>query len=103
MKYNYLQTSPRETRPAHSAEARRQTWRAGGLARAGIYNSAYVELVFLAREIDVALAEDRDLPQAQGHFLYLPLEHGEALADQDESVRLIGRLDDNPTWANSAI
>lgn len=46
---------------------------------------------------------DRKLSQAQRLFLYLPFEHSESLADQDESVRLIGALDENPTWKDYAI
>jgi uncharacterized protein (DUF924 family) len=46
---------------------------------------------------------DRNLPQPQRLFLYLPFEHSESLADQDESVRLIGALDENPTWKDYAI
>ena len=39
---------------------------------------------------------DRDLPQEQRLFLYLPLQHSEVLADQHDCVDLIGRLDANP-------
>lgn len=46
---------------------------------------------------------DRDLSQPQRLFLYLPFEHSEILADQDESVRLIGQLDENPVWGDYAI
>jgi uncharacterized protein (DUF924 family) len=35
-------------------------------------------------------------------FLYLPLEHSEALADQHDCVDLIGRLDANPKWRPAA-
>ena len=46
---------------------------------------------------------DRTLSQPQRLFLYLPFEHSETLADQDESVRLIGALDENPVWKDYAI
>ncbi len=46
---------------------------------------------------------DRKPPQAQRLFLYLPLEHSESLADQNESVRLIGQLDEDPAWRDYAI
>jgi len=45
---------------------------------------------------------DRDLPQEQRLFLYLPLEHSEALADQHDCVDLMGRLDANPDWCSFA-
>ena len=52
-----------------------------------------------------ALAQgfDRDLPQVQRLFLYLPLEHSEDLADQELSVQLIGALDEAPEWLDYAI
>jgi len=45
---------------------------------------------------------DRELPQAQRLFLYLPLEHSEALTDQEDCCRLIEELSDNPDWADYA-
>jgi uncharacterized protein (DUF924 family) len=51
----------------------------------------------------VAQGFDRDLPQEQRLFLYLPLEHSEALADQRDCVDLIGRLDANPNWRPAAL
>ncbi len=45
---------------------------------------------------------DRELEQAQRLFLYLPLEHSEALADQEDCCRLIEELTDNPDWADYA-
>jgi len=39
---------------------------------------------------------DRSLPQIWRHFLYLPFEHSEALADQELSVRLFAALTANP-------
>lgn len=45
---------------------------------------------------------DRLLPQEQRLFLYLPLEHSEDLADQNDCVELIGRLDANPKWRGYA-
>lgn len=45
---------------------------------------------------------DRELDQAQRLFLYLPLEHSEALADQEDCCRLMEELTDNPEWADYA-
>ena len=48
-----------------------------------------------------AIAEglDREIAsQNRRRFLYLPLEHSEDLADQDECCRLMGGLDENPDW-----
>jgi uncharacterized protein (DUF924 family) len=42
---------------------------------------------------------DRALAPAQRIFLYLPFEHGEALADQDLSVTLFEGLRDHPAHA----
>ncbi len=39
---------------------------------------------------------DRDLPQIQRVFLYLPLEHSEDLRDQHECCRLMEQLDEQP-------
>jgi uncharacterized protein (DUF924 family) len=46
------------------------------------------------RVADAALArgDDRALPPAARLTLYLPFEHGEALADQDRAVALVGAL-----------
>ncbi len=46
---------------------------------------------------------DRELRQVERVFLYLPLEHSESLADQDDCVRLIGQLDENKEWRDYAI
>lgn len=47
---------------------------------------------------------DHRLPsQAQRMFLYLPLEHSEDLADQDDCCRLMAVLDDNAAWAEWAV
>ena len=46
---------------------------------------------------------DRGLTQAQRLFLYLPLEHSEALGDQEDCVRLVARLDENPDWTDYAV
>ncbi len=46
---------------------------------------------------------DRDLPQIQRVFLYLPLEHSELLAEQQLSVQLIGELDQDPDWLDYAL
>ena len=45
---------------------------------------------------------DRELGQAQRLFLYLPLEHSEVLADQEDCCRLVEELTDNPDWADYA-
>ncbi len=42
---------------------------------------------------------DLDLPQEQRVFLYLPLEHSEDLADQEDCIGLMSVLDENPEWA----
>ena len=41
---------------------------------------------------------DRSLPQIERSFLYMPLEHSEDLADQEDCVRLMAALDENPEW-----
>jgi uncharacterized protein (DUF924 family) len=46
---------------------------------------------------------DRDLPQEQRAFLYLPLEHSENLADQEACVRLFAGLDENPDGLDYAV
>jgi len=46
---------------------------------------------------------DSGLSQAERVFLYLPLEHCESLADQEECVRLTGQLDENKEWCDYAI
>lgn len=42
----------------------------------------------------IARGFDRDLPPHRRQFLYLPFEHSEALADQEEALRLFARLPD---------
>lgn len=42
------------------------------------------------------------LSQAERLFLYLPLEHSEALADQENCVRLTAGLNENPEWLRYA-
>jgi uncharacterized protein (DUF924 family) len=37
---------------------------------------------------------DRDLPPLRRQFLYLPFEHSETLADQEDSIRLFATLPD---------
>jgi uncharacterized protein (DUF924 family) len=50
----------------------------------------------------VAKGDDRRLGIDERAFLYLPFEHSEAITDQDESVRLFGRLHDGaPTAARA--
>ena len=53
-----------------------------------------------------AIAEgfDRKIAsQAQRRFLYLPLEHRETIADQEEVCRLMATLDENPEWLEWAV
>ena len=51
----------------------------------------------------VAAGFDRRLPsQSQRMFLYLPLEHSERLADQEDCCRLMAALDEHPAWAEWA-
>ena len=40
----------------------------------------------------IARGYDRDLPPHRRPFLYLPFEHSEDLADQEEALRLFARL-----------
>src|SRR5690625_3826860 len=50
-----------------------------------------------AREVALAAVEagmDQDLEASRRLFLYLPLEHSEELADQEQAVALISRLGD---------
>lgn len=48
----------------------------------------------------VASGADRTLTGVQRQFVYLPFEHAEALADQDESIRLFAQLGrDEPALA----
>ena len=44
----------------------------------------------------VRRGEDTQLAPLARWFVYLPFEHSEALADQDEAVRLFGSLRDDP-------
>ena len=59
-----------------------------------------------ARRI-VAEGWDRELVPMERWFCYMPFEHSEALADQQESLRLFGQLRDDPQaggafqWAQS--
>jgi len=41
--------------------------------------------------------------QSQRRFLYLPLEHSERLADQENCCRLMATLDENAEWAEWSI
>lgn len=46
---------------------------------------------------------DGELPsQAQRMFLYLPMEHSERLADQEDCCRLMAALDEDDKWAEFA-
>lgn len=46
---------------------------------------------------------DGELTQAQRRMLYIPLEHSEALGDQELSVRLTNHLDEDPNWHKWAL
>lgn len=47
--------------------------------------------------------DQRISSQSRRRFLYLPLEHSERLADQEDGCRLMGALDENPEWAEWAV
>jgi uncharacterized protein (DUF924 family) len=47
----------------------------------------------------IAAGQDALLPPVQRLFLYLPLEHSEALADQEECCRLMTALTEHPQYA----
>lgn len=51
-----------------------------------------------------ALAQgfDESLSQVERIFLYLPLEHSESLADQENCVHLVAGLTENPKWLRYA-
>ncbi len=49
----------------------------------------------------VARGHDREVEPLLRRFFYLPFEHGEDLADQDESMRLFGLLKDETGDADS--
>jgi uncharacterized protein (DUF924 family) len=52
----------------------------------------------------IAQGFDRQIAaQSQRMFLYLPLEHSERLADQENCCRLMATLDENKEWADWAI
>ncbi|MCP1290592.1 DUF924 domain-containing protein [Chromobacterium sp. S0633] len=53
----------------------------------------------LAREI-VARGLDRQLPHIARTFVYLPFEHSESLADQDEAVRLFETMAEDAAMAS---
>jgi uncharacterized protein (DUF924 family) len=53
----------------------------------------------VARRVVLARGMDRALTPVQRIFLYLPFEHGEAMADQDLSVALFEGLRDTPSMA----
>lgn len=42
---------------------------------------------------------DRQLPHIARTFVYLPFEHSEALADQDEAIRLFAAMNEDPGMA----
>jgi len=46
---------------------------------------------------------DNALPQKKRMFLYLPLEHSEDLADQDDCCRFMAGLDADPGWHDYAL
>lgn len=53
----------------------------------------------IARQAVLACRQDLALTPLQRVFLYLPFEHGEAMADQDLSVALFEGLRDTPALA----
>lgn len=53
----------------------------------------------LAREM-VARGLDRQLPHIARTFIYLPFEHSESLADQDEAVRLFETMAEDAAMAS---
>ena len=46
---------------------------------------------------------DRSMTQVERSFLYLPLEHSEDLADQEDCCRLMATLDERPEWHDYAL
>jgi uncharacterized protein (DUF924 family) len=56
---------------------------------------AYDELARGVARLAVAVGLDQRIPADRRIFLYLPFEHGEALADQYRSVELISSLGDD--------
>ncbi|MEO1091587.1 MAG: DUF924 family protein [Pseudomonadota bacterium] len=61
-----------------------------GTARAFAFDDAALTAAAMAIEQQ----QDQDLSIDERHFLYLPFEHSERLADQDRAVTLIGALGD---------
>jgi uncharacterized protein (DUF924 family) len=55
---------------------------------------AYDELARAIAKLAIAVGLDQRLPVEQRIFLYLPLEHSEAIVDQFRSVELISALGD---------
>lgn len=58
-----------------------------------------------AREVTrhaLARGFDRALSDRERLFLYLPLEHSEDIADQEDCVRLMAELGEDPGWAGFA-
>lgn len=56
----------------------------------------------LARQA-VDRGQDRALSEVERLFLYLPFEHSESLADQEDCVRLVSALDGKPEWRDYSI
>ena len=46
---------------------------------------------------------DRAVPEVQGLFLYMPLQHSESLDDQELCVRLTSELGADPKWHDYAV
>jgi uncharacterized protein (DUF924 family) len=66
--------------------------------RAGAF-AGDAQALGIARRM-VAAGQDRPLPGVMRQFLYLPYEHSESLADQDEALRLFAQLGrDHPELA----
>ncbi len=59
-------------------------------------------LALAAARDAVRLGFDREVPPLGRAFFYLPFEHSEALADQDEGVRLLAQWEAEPTLVSYA-
>ncbi|MDX1576091.1 MAG: DUF924 family protein [Kiloniellales bacterium] len=76
----------------------RNLFRGGATAYATDDRALAVARHAIARGFDLEIAE-----QSERVFLYLPLEHSERLADQEDCCRLMAALDENPEWLEWAV
>ena len=60
------------------------------------------EALRIARQA-IEQSHDQTLSQVERLFLYMPFEHSESLADQEDCIRLTSALDENPEWLDYAI